>query len=217
MPAVLQSYFEWPTLPFSVLLCLVTAYWLLMIVSGIGLDLFDFDLEAGVDVDGHATIFDWGMIGLKWFNLGEVPLMVWLSAFIAPAWLMSATFDRGLVDPTTWDLATAILRNTGIGLLAAKAITQPLRGVLKTREPNQVRDMLGRQCIITTTEATDAFGQARCQQDGAPLLLNVQTSGDTLPQGETVQIVDYIPESRTYIVEPIGTPDSAPAAPLKDS
>lgn len=201
MPDALQIYFEWPTLPFTLLLCLATAYWVLVIVSGVGLELFDFDIDINPDPGGDGSIFDWGMLGLRWFNLGEVPLMVWLTAFVAPAWLMSAIFDRDLVDPTTGEIATAVLRNAGVGLVAAKVITQPLRGVFTIREPNTVREMIGRTCEVTTVEATAAFGQARCAQDGAPLVLNIQTTGETLPKGAVVEIVDYSPEARTYIVQ----------------
>lgn len=203
MPTVLQPYFEWPTLPFSILLCVVLAYWLLMIISGIDLDIFDFDLDVDADADitGDSSIFDWGMVGLKWFNLGEVPLMIWVTAFTLPTWLMSAVFDRGMSDPTTQELATSILRNVGVGLLLAKGITQPMRGMMKAQEPNTVREMIGRSCVVTTVEASDSFGQARCEQDGAPLMLNVQTTGETVPKGTVVEIVDYLPEGRTYVVQ----------------
>ena len=205
MAEALQPYFEWPTLPFSVLMCVVLAYWLLMILSGIDLDIFDFDLDVDTDFDADASIFDWGMVGLKWFNLGEVPLMIWVTAFTLPAWLISAYFDRSLTDPTTQELITAVLRTTGIGLLIAKAVTQPMRGMMKAKEPNTVREMIGRTCVITTVEATDSFGQAKCQQDGAPLMLNVQTTGETVPQGTVVEIVDYASEGRTYIVRAAST------------
>jgi hypothetical protein len=200
MPAALQTYFEWPMLPFSLLLCVATVYWLLVILGGIGLEFLDFDLDVSPDPGGDGSIFDWGMIGLKWFNLGEVPLMVWLTAFVAPAWLMSATFDRELIDPTTREIVMAVLRNCGVGLLAAKVVTQPLRGVFTVREPNTVREMMGRTCEVTTVEANASFGQARCRQDGAPLVLNIRTTGETLSQGTVVEIVDYSPEARTYIV-----------------
>lgn len=201
MPDALQTYFEWPTLPFTLLLCLTAAYWVLVIVSGIGLEFFDFDIDINPDPGGDGSIFDWGMLGLKWFNLGDVPLMIWLTAFIAPAWLMSAIFDRDLVDPTTREIVTATLRNAGVGLLGAKVITQPLRGVFVISEPNTVRELIGRTCEVTTVEATAAFGQARCAQDGAPLLLNIQTTGENLPKGSVVEIVDYSPDTRTYIVQ----------------
>lgn len=208
MPLALNSYFAWPTLPFTVLLCLAAAYWVLVILGGIGLEVFDFDLDFSGGVGGDGSILDWGVLGLKWFNLGEVPLMVWLTAFVAPAWLMSATFDRTLVDPTTGQILTAILRNAGVGLLAAKVITQPLRGVFTVHEPNTIRELMGRTCEITTVEATPSFGQARCRQDGAPLVLNIQTTGETLLQGTVVEIIDYSPAARTYIVRS-ATPEVA--------
>ena len=68
---------SWPTLVVTTLLGLVVLYWLCVILGALDFDLFDFD----VDLDGQPDSFlDWGMVGLKWFNLGEVPLMVWLTS-----------------------------------------------------------------------------------------------------------------------------------------
>lgn len=203
MPELLQPYFAWPTLPFSVLLCLVLAYWLLMIVSGIDLDFLDFDFDVDTDIDSDGSIFDWGMVGLKWFNLGHVPLMLWVSIFALVAWLMSITFDQPGAPQTTQEFWTSTLRNIGVALFAAKAVTQPLKDKFKVIEPNTVADMLGRECVITTTEADESYGQAQCKADGAPLVLNVRTLEGSIPKGDVVHIVDYSPDEKVYIVQPV--------------
>jgi hypothetical protein len=191
---------SWPTLAVTTLLGLVVLYWLCVILGALDFDLFDFD----VDLDGHPDSFlDWGMVGLKWFNLGEVPLMVWLSAFALPAWLASVSLNRDLVDPTTPQIVAAILRDVGIGLFAAKVLTWPIKGKLKTREPNPAAELIGRFCEITTSEATAEFGQARYDTDGAPLLLNVRSVGAPVPKGLKAQIVDYSAEQHVYYVQPV--------------
>ncbi len=200
MDGLIQQYFSWPTLPFSVLLVTVCAYWLFVIVGAMDVDLFDFDLD--VDVDGHESFLDWGLVGLKWFNLGTVPLMVWLSAFALPAWLISTILDKNLTDPTTQETVFAVLRTAGISLISAKLLTQPLRGKLKHIEPNRVEDMIGQTCVITTSEATPEFGQARYEADGAPLMLNVRTAEGAITKGQIAQIVDYSDEQHIYYVRP---------------
>ena len=97
MPLALNSYFAWPTLPFTVLLCLASAYWVLVILGGIGLEVFDLDLDVSPDPGGDGSIFDWGVLGLRWFNLGEVPLMVWLTAFaLLPVAVLIRLNNQGL-------------------------------------------------------------------------------------------------------------------------
>ncbi len=205
MTDFLQDCVSWPTLPATVLLCLTTGYWLLVIIGGADTDLLDVDLDADIDpgLDGHESAFGWGLASLKWLNLGEVPLMLWLSAFALPAWLMSMTFDRDLVNPGARELLTAWARNFGVALIAAKLLTQPLRGKLKFDEPNTASSLIGQRVIITTTEATPTFGQARyAAPQGAPLMLNVRTVTGAIPKGTSAFIVDYLPETRLYLVEP---------------
>ncbi len=205
MPETLDAYFQMPTLPFTLLVSVVTAYWLMMILGAIDLDFLDLDLDLDTDIDvnADASFLDWGMVGLKWFNLGDVPLMVWMSVFSIAAWCLSLFFDQNLAEAGTQRIVTAMLRNIGVGLLAAKAVTQPLKGKLKLVEPNKVDQLLGRTCTVTTTDATEQFGQAQCQADGAPLLLNIKTIDGTHPQGAVVEIVDYEPGEKVFFVRSV--------------
>lgn len=207
MTEFLQVCFAWPMLPMSALLCLVTAYWLLVIVGAFDLHFFDwhFDLHLDPGLDGHESVLDWGLASLKWLNLGDVPLMIWLSALAYPAWLAGLWFDRDVVDPSTGEILKACARNFGLGLVAAKVLTQPLKGKLKFVEPNPSRDLIGRLVTITTVTATPEAGQAQCPTaDGAPLLLNVRTTEGMLAKGATARIIDYAAESRLYYVERTG-------------
>ena len=207
MPESFEAYFTMPTLPFTLLVGAVTAYWLMMILGAIDLDFFDLDLDLDTDVDvdvnADASFLDWGMVGLKWFNLGDVPLMVWMTVFGIAAWCMSLYFDQNMAQASTQQMATAILRNIGVGLLAAKGITQPLKGRLKLVEPNNIEELLGRTCVVTTVEATEEFGQAQCHADGAPLLLNIKTVDGAHTKGALVEIVDYEPDDKVFFVRAV--------------
>jgi hypothetical protein len=200
MSEFLHVSLSWPTLPATALLGVVVLYWLCVILGALDFDMFDFD----IDLDGQPDSFlDWGLIGLKWFNLGEVPMMVWLSAFALPAWLAAMSLNQGLVDPSTQQIVTAVLRDIGIGLFAAKVLTWPIKGKLRAKEPNPAAEMIGRLCVITTSEATAEFGQARYDTDGAPLLINVRSTGAPVSRGVQAQIVDYSPEQHLYYVQHI--------------
>ncbi|REJ93117.1 MAG: hypothetical protein DWQ34_11655 [Planctomycetota bacterium] len=196
----LQTWFSWPTLPFSLLLSAVLAYWLVVILGALDVDMFDFDIDLDPGLDGHESLFDWGLVGLRWLNLGDVPLMVWMSVFGLAAWLSSTMLDKGMTDPTAGECVISILRSTGIGLVAAKLLTQPLKGKLKLVEPNPVESMIGRTCVITSSEATPEHGRASCQSDGAPLILNVRSMDGPIAKGETAEIVDYSQDQHLYYV-----------------
>lgn len=196
----LQTWFSWPTLPFSILLSGVFVYWLIVILGALDVDLFDFDIDLDPGLDGHESMLDWGLVGLRWLNLGDVPLMVWMSVFGLASWFSSTMLDKGLTDPSVQDCVISILRSGGIGLVAAKLLTQPLKGKLKLVEPNPVESMIGRTCVITSSQATPEFGQARCESDGAPLMLNVRSMDEPIAKGETAEIVDYSQDQHLYYV-----------------
>jgi hypothetical protein len=189
-----------PRLPATILLGLVCLYWLIVIVGAIDFDLFDLDLDADVDVNSPGSLSDLGMVSLKFMNLGQVPLMLWMSVFSFSAWVLTVEID-GDVSDVPWTTAAGILlRNGAIALAITKLVTQPLRGKFINREPNKPGELLGKTCIIHI-ETSDKHGQAEYLTDAAPLYLNVRTSGDVLPKGTAARLVDYDPEKNIYLVE----------------
>lgn len=206
MNEFLQFCFSWPTVIPSVLMSVVLAYWLLMILGAFDLEFLDFDLDVDADPGADVTVVDWGMLGLKWLNIGDVPLMFWLTAFAFPAWISATFFNRGLVDPNTMEIARALARDTFIGLFAAKLLTQPIKGKLKHVEPNPAAGLIGEIVTITSSEVTTEFGQAQYHTgNGAPLNLNVRTLEGVVAKAESARIVDYSPESHLYFVQSVGS------------
>lgn len=201
---LIETYFQWPVGPFSIMLCLVSAYWLLVILGGMDLDTFDFDLDIDLDADVDTSVTDLGMLGLKWLNLGEVPFMLWTSAVVLFSWIVAMVFDRNLGNLTTQESIALILRNLGIGIVATKIVTNPLRGKFKMKEPNTVAEMIGRQVSVVTSEVNTEFGNAICHvEDGAPLRLNVRTLEGSIPKESLAQIIDYSSETGIYYVKEV--------------
>lgn len=205
MSEFLQIAIHMPVLPFTVVLGLCAIYWIVVIVGAIDVELLDVDPGSELGSGADASVLDWGMLGLRWFNLGDVPLMVWVSAFAVTAWLAAALFDRELAleGVTLADSWFALLRNGAIGVFAAKVLTQPMKGRLRHREPNTWKEMLGRTVVVTSSEVTPQFGQAECQvEDGAPLKIHIRTIDGSLPKGAAAEIVDCEPEQHIYYVAP---------------
>jgi hypothetical protein len=200
----LQVCFTGACLPATVLLLLVMVYWLLAMLAGLELDFFDFDLDVDGTGDVESTL-GLGFVALRFLNLGRVPFIVWLSVFAITYWLTSMLFDRLLDDPQRrQELLYAVqfgVRDLAVSIAATKLFTQPLRDKFEPVEPNKPEELIGKQCVITTVEATAAFGQAQIKAEAAPLLLNVRTEQAVLAKGDTAVIVDFDATKNVYFVK----------------
>ena len=199
MQEFIDACFSGPTLPATILLVVASVYWVFVLVGALDLNLFDFDLD--VDVDAHGSLSDIGFVTLRFLNLGRMPLMIWMSIFAFVFWTASFAIDGTRTYVGAGEVTLAVLRNLGLALIATKLLTQPLRDKFDVREPNPAEDLIGRTCVITTSEATPGFGWARIETGAAPLDLSVRTIGGTLARGEVAEICDYLAEHRAYLVK----------------
>lgn len=212
MDRVLENSVQWPTFPLTVLLLVCCLYWLIVILGFFDVDVFDLDLdmEAEFDLGSPAGI---GFYSLKFLNLGKVPLMLWASIFALSGWLASMLLDHTPRPDTTAAIAAAIGRSVGVALVATKLLTTPLKGRFDQTPLPQASDFIGCDCTITSMTATADFGQATLDTQAAPLRLNVRTRGETIPAGSTGRIVDYDPETNTYVVGATDVPSPVETKP----
>ena len=187
-----------PNLLATALLLCVALYWLMTLITGMGLDL-DFDIDLDADVSEGLTGL--GFVSLKWLNLGDVPLMLWISMFAASMWVLTMTLDTALpaVHQSFWSGLLVLLRNGAIAVLCTKVLTHPFKGMTSVVEPNPVKDLIDKEGTANT-EITNSHGQLRYELDGAPLLLNARTETGSLAKGDRARIVDYDPDTRVYLV-----------------
>lgn len=191
--------FDWPTLPMTVGVLICCGYWLLVILGLLDLDTFDLDLD--IDVEPSFAGTGIGFLSLRFLNLGNVPLMLWLSVFTLSGWLISMWIDQLPRSDVLADLAVAVGRNCGLALVATKLLTNPMRGRFDPQQPNRVEELLGRIGTVASREVTEKHGQVRVDAEAAPLLLNVRSRSETLKKNESAVLVDYLPEQRVYLVE----------------
>ena len=194
----IQPYFSGPLLIPSVLLGLISLYWLFVILGALDIELFDFDFDAELGVE-DGSVFDLGLMSLRFLNLGDVPLMIWASVFSFTFWL-AAVLATDYADPqaavSDW---VVVLGSSLLAVFATKVLTIPLRGKFSAEPPNPVEKLIGRTCVITA-ETTEKHGQAELTTDATPLLLNVRTHEGTLAKGTMVRIVDFEQEKSLYYV-----------------
>ncbi len=164
MTEFLQPYISGPMLVPSIVLGLVCLYWLFVILGAFDLELFDFDL----DLDGgDGSAFDVGLVSLKFLNLGDVPLMIWVSVFGLAFWILTALVvenpNVGL-NARPWII---VLGCAFLAVVVTKFLTNPLRGRFTVKEPNTVAEMMGRECTISA-DTDQNHGQATVQTKAAP-------------------------------------------------
>ncbi|MFD1874187.1 hypothetical protein [Hymenobacter bucti] len=204
MTELLQAAVLPPNLVATGLLVFVLLYWLTVIIG-----LLDFktaDLHLGGHADGvhlHSGDSDWFNGALAFFNLGRVPLMVFISFVVLPLWVGSI-----LVNYYTGN--TSLLRGLALllpllvgSVFVAKFLTLPFVRLFAALEKNHDGGAvaLGKVCTVLLPATTEHLGQASVHIDGAPLMLNVRALSGALAKGETALVIDYDAQRRCYLIE----------------
>jgi hypothetical protein len=192
-----------PVLPATAILAIVVVYWLMVILGAVDIELFDFDID--LDFDGEPGdlqgLLGAGAVVLRFLNIGELPLMLWVSVYAMSFWMTSILwFDESHLESTTTVLQV-ILRNAVIGLVATKLITQPMLRFVDRTKVTQHQDLIGQPCEIMTGEVSENYGQARIATGESPLLINVRTRNGVLVKSDHAHIVDYDDERHVFFIE----------------
>lgn len=197
---------------FTVLLLLVLVYWIMVILGALDVDFLDIDFDSDVDADADVDMdFQGGgfLRGiLEFFYIGEVPVMVLVSVFSLSVWTISVLGNYYLNPNSLLILLLPILAgNLFVSCILVKIAGVPLKKVFRSLEedPNAPRDVMGRICIIVTTEVTsERMGQGEVAGKGAPILLNVIAEGDhVFHKGDEAVIVEKNKETGVYKVAPV--------------
>lgn len=195
------------------MLCI--AYWLMVIVGVADVDFLDVDLDvdgdADIDKDLPVNPDGWLYGFMKFFNMGEVPLMVILTVFALSGWVVNVLLNYYL-NPWDWGWLAAVYTIPAMigGLIMSKIITTPLVGFYKKlgHKGEQSIDYLGRSGIVTLTVEENRLGQAEIMVNGDPLIVNIKSKkGIKIPKGSKVSVSDEGEGNRFYWVETYETID----------
>jgi hypothetical protein len=192
MTEFLQALIQMPTAIFSLLLAFVVAYWLLVIVGALDLDVSDLDVDLS---DASGTADSLAALGLK-----DVPLPVWLSVFVLVGWTLTILGVHFLTSGPLGAWAVFAVAAV-LGVVLASVASRPLAPLFKTHPAIEHRALVGRTCTITTLRVDETFGQALVDDGAAGLLVQVrcQESGE-LERGSQALIFDYNPDEGFFHV-----------------
>jgi len=210
MVELLQASFAPANVLASGLLLFVLLYWVTVILGLLDISTFDVDLEPDGtgDVQGVSSVA-WLNSALAFFNLGRIPLMFFLTFFALPFWVLSIAVHHATGTQAGWLGFLLLVPLAIVCLLLSKVLTMPFVKLFAAMEqdeaPNTV--LIGQMCTVLLPANHTQIGQAAVKTKGAPVLLNVKTSqgGHLVQKGETALVIDYLPETNLYLIEPYET------------
>lgn len=221
MQGFLDIALGFPTVFWTALLGLVVAYWLFVIVGALDIELLDFDVETDFDIDLDADFdadidadaagdgSDSGANPLVKvavaLGLGKVPITILISFFVFSGWFVSYFGDIYLTPILGGGAVGAVLLGLAFVLAIPMmgAMAHPLKGVFETSTRSAGHSVIGQVCTISTGSVDMNFGQARLDDGGAGLLLNVRcpTGDNTLRKNSQALIIGHDAEHDVYFVE----------------
>lgn len=229
MDELLSSLFSMPTLPWTSALVVALVYWLTVILGALDVDALGGAEgkasgvgEAGAEVGashvgdapaaspGHEPVAKAETLALLLSALGfrSVPVTISLSFVVLFGWIASYLLARHvapmLPDPDALGHAIVGALSLLFGLLAASLAVRPLAPLFVPRQGTRHRDLVGKVVRITTGRVDGRFGEARYEDGGADLTLQVRCADpDALSRGDEALVLDWDPESETFEVEPM--------------
>ena len=216
MAEFIAALFAFPTGIMSVLLLLVLAYWLLVIIGGLDMDMLDVDVDTGGGDPEVETESGSGGGILGALGLGGVPLTVVVSLLVLFSWTLTAISSQlwngvaGLIVGSA-----AVLASLGIGLGATIIAIKPLRALFNSPGAPSRASLIGKVCTVTTLRVDGDFGQARYEEGADDMLLQVRaSSAHELSKGSRVlvisqhehgdhfNVIPYDDSAETQLLEP---------------
>jgi hypothetical protein len=213
MTELLQAAVSPPNLVPTGLLVFVLLYWLTVLLGLLDMKTVDLSIDdhGHLHYDsspGHESMgTGWLSGALAFFNLGRIPLMIFLSFVFLPLWVGSILLNY-YTNNSSLLLGLAFFPPLFVGsLFVAKFLTLPFVKLFTALEKDHDAGgvVIGKVCTVLLPATADRLGQAAVRIDGAPLMLNVRSAAAPLSKGETALVIDFDAQRRCYLIEPYAT------------
>lgn len=206
----LQESIQSPNLPATVMLGIVSLYWLLMIFGIMGLEGMDADIgidadaDLDADIDGHV---DGGIASdvLTFFHLGEVPVVIVGTIFVLFFWVATMVTNHYYNPDQEMMVALYYLvPNIIASLVLTKLCVWPMTPLFREMRKTDAPKVVGSRGEVSTSYLNGEFGQITIEHDGPPIVVNAVTeNGQRLAQGQEIKVIRFEDETGVYIVEPV--------------
>jgi len=182
----------------TILLMFTVLYWLIVVVGVIDIDALDLDLDMDGDLNGLTSV-------LSFFNIGHMPLMVFVTFFTIPLWMITL-MSNDLFGISTFIVGMLIfIPAIFVSLFVAKFFTIPVAKFYRkiSKETEAIKNLIGRVCTAKLPISHDRKGQAEIKINGTSILITAKTrEGHTVQKNTTALIIEFQKDQNFYFVEP---------------
>lgn len=196
----------------TALLLFVVLYWIIVIFGFIGTDFLDIDLDMDGDADFDAdSDFDTSSADISWlnnalifFNLGKIPLMIWLSFVVFPLWLIVVNVNGLFGFESFLPGLLVFIPALFVSLFLGKFFTWPfVKFFQKIDEDSKAKDIIGQVGTVLLDATHLRKGQAEVNYSGTFLRFYIQTrEGIAVKKGQKVLFIQPVGKKGVYLIEP---------------
>jgi membrane protein implicated in regulation of membrane protease activity len=206
---------------YSLFLCLILFYWLTVILGALDLDFLDFEVDAEVDIDVDVDVdidadvdvdsdvetevgvsgAGWFLSSIAFFNIGQVPFMIFLSALAIVMWTTAMIFNNAIGNVEIffiWFLPIFVA-----SLFINKVFTSPFKAMHKRMNKMGVskKNLVGKIAKVTLDINQGRPGQAELEFEDHHFLLTVRSDEDkNIPKGSQVILTEYRDDRGDFLV-----------------
>ncbi len=218
MQTFLDIISSFPTVIFTVALLVASGYWLLTLLGVFDLNVLDFG-DAGGDIGGDVggDGVDGGDAGgelggfaavLLKFGLDGLPLALIFTAVSLIGWVLSYLAEVLILRPLGWGAMLHLAVGAGLIVVAilialpiAGLILQPIKPLFRSQSAPDASAFLGREVVVRSPQVDLENGEADLDDGGAGLILKIRAQPELeFKRGDTVVLVEYLPEQNAYRV-----------------
>ncbi|WP_196885842.1 OB-fold-containig protein [Aureivirga sp. CE67] len=198
----------------TALLIFLILYGLIAIVGLIEFDSLDFDIDTDVDVDmdvdadidTDADISTGGGLSgvLTFFNIGKLPIMIYLFFVAIPMWGLSIYINHLIGNNSFLIGFLLLIPITFVSLLFAKYACIPFVKVWDGLDGTIDTNFVGKMCTVLYDTENEKLSQADLDFQGDKIRLNIKSiEGRKIYRGDEVVIVEHFEENDYYLVAKI--------------
>ena len=203
MTEFLDAILAFPTVLFTILLGVVTAYWLFVMLGALDVDLLG-DVDGGevIDADGDGSPDGFAGV-IHSLGLAGVPLTLVLSLLVLAAWVL-CLISMQILDSRSAAIGAGVaLVSFALAIPLTALAVRPMRRFFVSHPALENRSLVGKVCRVTTLSVNERYGQAEIEDGGAGLLIQVRYNGPgRLARGDQALIFDY--KEEVFQVAPVG-------------
>jgi hypothetical protein len=194
----------------TMLIGLITLYWLSTIIGVLDFSLFDVDVDidadVDVDVDSDLSIQGQGLFHavLVFLNVDCIPLMIILSFVIMFLWAFTIAASLLPIKTGGFIAAGLLVPEFFLSIMCTKFITMPLRPLFKkiNKQSFDTTKTVGRFCTLKNDVVPGKLGQAEIVMKDRVLVINVKVRDDlSFNKGDKALVIEKDADRDFYYIE----------------